>query len=465
VQLLDFIVLFLYLIIVSYFSLWASGKQASTKSFFLAEKSIPWWMIMFSVVATETSVLTFLSIPGIAYNSNFGFLQLALGYVIGRWLVAHYLLPLYFKEGLESTYEFLRNRWGVTAQRTGSFVFQVTRILSDGVRLFMTAIPMTLITGWSYQLSIIVIVAFTLFYTILGGLKAVVWADSIQFSIYIIGGFITIWVLGIIIDGGWISILRSASNEDKLLIFQGGNFLSYPYHFITAFFGGIFLSLASHGTDHLMVQRLLSAKSLNDSRKALIGSGVLALFQFGIFLMIGTGIWAFYEGETINSNNVFSKFIIDALPIGVKGLIVAAIFSAAMSSLSSSINAIASSIMSDWIKLIKPNKYNLRNSRLISIICGIVISISALLFTSSDNPLVEIGLTISSFTYGGLLGFFVLGLLNIEFSSLSVILGFISSIIIMILIIVFTPIAWPWYTLIGLTLMIMVSTIVRLLKK
>ena len=464
-QAFDFIVLFLYLVIVSVVSLLGSGKQNSTRSFFLAEKNISWWMIMLSVVATETSVLTFLSIPGISYNSNFGFLQLAIGYVIGRWFVACFLLPLYFEEGLESTYEFLFNRWGVKVQRTGSFVFQITRILSDGVRLFMTAIPMALITGWSYPMSILVIVVFTLFYTILGGIKAVVWADSIQFVFYIIGAFITIGVLGLGVEGGWMSILSNASREGKLLVVEGGNFLNYPYHFITALIGGMFLSLASHGTDHLMVQRLLSARNLKDSQKALIGSGFLALFQFGLFLIIGTGIWAFYEGKTMNSNDVFSSFIIDGLPIGIKGLIVASIFSAAMSSLSSSINALASTIMSDWIKSIMPQKYNLTNSRFISIICGLIIAFSALLFTSTNDPLVEVGLTIASFTYGGLLGFFVLGLSRIKFTSFSVIAGLLSSILLMIIIVVFTPIAWPWYSLIGLSLMVLVSTLIKWIEQ
>ncbi|MEE2877095.1 MAG: sodium:solute symporter [Candidatus Neomarinimicrobiota bacterium] len=464
-QTVDFIVLFGYLTVVSGVALWAGRKQTTARSFFLAEQNLPWWMIMLSVVATETSVLTFLSIPGVAYGGDFGFLQLAIGYVIGRWLVAHYLLPLYFEQGLESTYEFLRNRWGESVQRTGSLVFQLTRILADGVRLFMTAIPLALITGWSYPMSIAVIAGFTLIYTILGGIRSVVWADSIQFIIYLLGGAITMGVLGGLVDGGWSVILATAYAEKKLVLFHGGELVSEPYHFITAVVGGMFLSLASHGTDHLMVQRLMAAKNAAASRKALIGSGFMALFQFAIFLIIGAGIWVYYGGKEMNSNEVFSSFIIDSLPAGVKGLIVAAIFSAAMSSLSSSINALASSTMSDWVKTLAPSRYTLANSRLLSLVWTIVLAGGASLFTSTEGPLVEIGLAIVSFTYGGLLGFFLLGRMTTLFSASAVMAGFFSSIVIMIAIVRLTPVAWPWYTCIGLTVMVTVSYGVRFFQK
>ncbi|MBH32007.1 MAG: sodium:solute symporter [Candidatus Marinimicrobia bacterium] len=464
-QSVDFIVLFGYLTIVSGVALWAGRKQTTARSFFLAEQNLPWWMIMLSVVATETSVLTFLSIPGVAYHGDFGFLQLAIGYVIGRWLVAHYLLPIYFEQGLESTYEFLRNRWGEQVQRAGSLVFQLTRILADGVRLFMTAIPLAMITGWSYPVSIAVIASFTLVYTILGGIRSVVWADSIQFIIYLFGAISTIYILGGLIDGGWSAIISTASTENKLLFFQGGHIVSHPYHFITAVVGGMFLSLASHGTDHLMVQRLMAARDASAGRKALIGSGFMAFLQFALFLLIGIGIWVHYGGKEINSNEVFSSFIIASLPAGVKGLIVAAIFSAAMSSLSSSINALASSTMSDWVKRLAPSRYTLANSRLLSLVWTIVLAGGASLFTSAEGPLVEIALAIASFTYGGLLGFFIIGRIQTEFSASAVLTGFLSSIVVMAAVVRLTTLAWPWYTLVGLIIMVVVSYGVRWFQK
>ena len=465
VQTVDFIVLFVYLTIVSGVALWAGGKQSSAKSYFLADQNLPWWMIMLSVVATETSVLTFLSIPGVAYGGNFGFLQLALGYIAGRWIVARYLLPLYFEEGLESTYEFLRNRWGQSVQRLGSLVFQVTRILADGVRLFMTAIPLALITGWSYGVSIAVIAGFTLIYTILGGIRSVVWADSIQFIIYIMGAFVSIGLLNGLVDGGWSTIFSEARAAGKLAVFQGGDSVTHQYHFVTAVMGGMFLSLASHGTDHLMVQRLMAARNVEAGQRALIGSGFMAFFQFSLFLLVGTGIWVFNKGVGMNSNEVFSTFIIDNLPVGLKGLIVAAIFSAAMSTLSSSINALASTTMTDWIKWIAPDRYNLTTSRFLSLIWTVVLAGGATLFTSTEGSLVEIGLAIASFTYGGLLGFFLLGRMKAEFPASSVTAGFVASIAAMVVVVRFTAVAWPWYTIIGLSVMVATSVIMRIIQK
>lgn len=469
-QTLDFIVLFSYLIIVTSVALFMGRRQTSARSFFLADRNLPWWMIMLSVVATETSVLTFLSIPGMAYKEDLGFLQLAVGYIIGRWLVARLLLPLYFDQGIESTYEFILNRWGPSVQRFTSLIFLVTRILADGVRLFMTAIPLALITGWSYPLSIAIIGIFTLVYTLVGGIRAVIWADSIQFFIYLLGAGVGFWILVHAVEGGWGEIIRSATSQNKLDIFHFslnggiGTFLFRPYHFLTAVVGGAFLSMASHGTDHLMVQRLMAARDSRSGRKALIGSGFLVFVQFFVFLVLGAGLWTFYRGADMNPNEVFSRFIIEAVPAGLAGLLIAAIFSAAMSTLSSSINALASSTLTDWIKTSRPEKYNLAVSRALSVFWAIVLIGGASLFTTQTNPLVEVGLTIASFTYGGLLGFFVLGRLQRRFAPVAVVTGFTFSLIVMTVVIGFTDVAWPWYTVIGMTTMIIVSHIVELFQ-
>lgn len=431
-QQVDFIVLYAYLILVVGISAWAGRRQTSASSFFLGDRNLPWWMVMFSVVATETSVLTFLSIPGVAYNSDLGFLQLAFGYIIGRWVIAQALLPHYFHEGIESTYEFIRNRWGSFVQRFASLVFLGTRILADGVRLFMTAIPLSLITGWSYPLSIAVIGLFTLIYTLIGGIRSVIWADSIQFGIYLLGAGAVFVVLDGMVSGGWSAIFSTAAENGKLTMvhftFDGGfaGIIEHPYQFLTAVIGGMFLSMASHGTDHLMVQRLLSCRGIKGAQKALVGSGILAFIQFAIFLTIGAGIWVFFEGRTMKADEVFSTFIIDHLPMGLTGFIVAGIFSAAMSTLSSSINALASSTMTDWFKGSRPDRYNIATSRLLSVFWAVVLVGGAMLFTSEDTPLVEVGLSIASFTYGGLLGFFYLGRKAPEIHRYSVTFGFSS---------------------------------------
>jgi len=459
---LDFLILFLYFIIIISIGIFIGRNQTSTAHYFLGQKNIPWYLIMFSVVATETSVLTFLSIPGLSYYGNIGFIQLSIGYIVGRFFVSIFLLPKYFNNSVESTYEILKIKWGKNIQRFVSLVFQGTRVLADGVRLFMTSIPLALITDWSYPLCIFIITISTLLYSIYGGIKSVIWVDSIQFFIYLIGAIITIYYLSIFIDGGIYEIFEKGISNEKFKLFQLGNPITYQYNFFTSFFGGLFLSVASHGTDHLIVQRLLSAKNITSSRKALIGSGFIALFQFTLFLFIGIGIWVLYDGMNINSNEVFSSFLINYIPPGVKGLLIAAIFSAAMSTLSSSINSLSSSTMTDWIKDIAPNYYNIKFSKLISLFWALIISLSAIIFTSSTSPLVEVALSISSVTYGGMLGFFILNLSKTNFSPKNVFLSFIISFLIMIYIVNFTDIAWPLFIIIGFFSMIFTAFFINI---
>lgn len=458
-EILDTIVLIIYMTGVTGIALWAGRKQISAQSYFLGNRNLPWWMIMLSLVATETSVLTFLSIPGVAYVSDLGFLQLALGYIIGRWVVARFLLPRYFDQNLESTYEFIRNRWGPLTQRFASLIFMVTRVLADGVRLFITAIPVSLITGWSYPVSIAVIGGATLIYTLVGGIRSVVWADSMQFALYLGGAFVGFAVLNSGVDGGWPAILQTAGREGKLqfLHLESGSFLAEKYHFLTAVAGGMFLSIASHGTDHLMVQRLLASRDARSGQKALIGSGFIVFFQFALFMILGTGLWVYYKGADIQPDRVFSTFIVEALPAGVSGLLLAGIFSAAMSTLSSSINSLASSSMTDWVKPVWPQGHNLKVSRALSVFWALVLIGGASIFTSQESPLVEVGLTIASFTYGGLLGFFVLGRLKRDFPTGTVIIGFLASLATMVAVISLTQVPWPWYTFIGLSTMLVVS--------
>lgn len=460
---LDTVVLIAYLAGVTGIAVWAGRKQASAQSYFLGNRNLPWGMIMLSLVATETSVLTFLSIPGVAYLTDLGFLQLALGYIVGRWIVARFLLPRYFEQGLESTYEFVRNRWGTGTQKFASLVFLITRVMGDGVRLFMTAIPVSLITGWPYPLSIAVIGVATLVYTLVGGIRSVIWADSLQFAIYLAGAVIGFAVLNSAVDGGWGAIFHTAEQAGKLKFFhfgpglEGESFLSEKYHFLTAVGGGMFLSIASHGTDHLMVQRLLASRDARSGQKALVGSGFMVFFQFALFMILGTGLWVYYGGKGMAPDRVFSTFIVESLPAGVSGFLLAGIFSAAMSTLSSSINSLASSTMTDWIKTSWPRRHTLRVSRALSVFWAVVLMGGASLFTSQENPLVEVGLTIASFTYGGLLGFFVLGRLKWNFPPPTVIAGFLFSLAVMGGVIGLTDVAWPLYTIIGLFTMLGVS--------
>ena len=466
---LDVKVLFIYISLIVFIGLLAGRKQKNTKSYFLGDGKISWIMISFSVVATETSVLTFLSIPGVAYITNFGFLQVAIGYIIGRIVVAWFFLPRYYSEGIQSTYQFIGNKWGVGFQRFVSTVFLIMRVLADGVRLFMTAIPLTLITGWSFNFSILVIGLVTLVYTLIGGIRSVIYTDTFQFILYIFGAFITFNVINNLEPGGFSNIRSILMDANKLSIFQGLpnsiiELFTMPYNFIAAIFGGFLLSLASHGTDHLMVQRLLSAETIRDSQKALLLSGLLVFFQFAVFLFLGAMMWVLYDGIPIKPNLLFPWFILTHLPSGFTGFLVAGIFAAAMSTLSSSINSLASATVVDWIEPLKKNT-NLKTARWISVFWAIVLIGGAMLFTSSDSPLVEVGLSIASVIYGAILGFFIIRLFNLKVTNHSVLLGFMISIISMIFIWRISPLAWTWYVFTGTVIMLFISILLPYIKK
>ena len=343
------------------------------------------------------------------------------------------------------------------------------RVLADGVRLFMTAIPLTLITGWSFNFSILVIGLVTLIYTLIGGIRSVIYTDTFQFILYIFGAFITFNVINNLEPGGFSNIRSILMDANKLSIFQGLpnsiiELFTMPYNFIAAIFGGFLLSLASHGTDHLMVQRLLSAETIRDSQKALLLSGLLVFFQFAVFLFLGAMMWVLYDGIPIKPNLLFPWFILTHLPSGFTGFLVAGIFAAAMSTLSSSINSLASATVVDWIEPLKKNT-NLKTARWISIFWAIVLIGGAMLFTSSDSPLVEVGLSIASVIYGAILGFFIIRLFNLKVTNHSVLLGFMISIISMIFIWRMSPLAWTWYVFTGTVIMLFISILLPYIKK
>jgi len=423
----DIAIVFVYLIGVTLFGSWLGKHQKNTKDYFLGDRNLPWIAVSFSVVATETSTLTFISIPGLAYISNLNFLQITLGYLLGRIFISFVFLPAYYKGDIVTAYQFLGNRFGDKIRRFASVIFQITRLLADGVRLFATAIPLSVITGWSYPVSIAVIGILTVIYTYLGGIKAVVWIDVIQMFIYLGGAIIAAVFIIHNLPEGWNDVVSIAGSADKFDVFRWGfeggvkNFFSIDYTFLSGILGGAFLSMASHGTDQLIVQRLLSCRDLKQSQKALITSGVLVIAQFALFLMVGVLLYAFYNGQAIGagsgfiekSDQLFPKFIIEALPSGLSGIIIAGVFAAAMSTMSGSLNSLASSVMHDIYKPLfgknnSPAK-DLFLSRLFTAIWGIIFIGGAMIFKDKDNPVVELGLAIASFTYGGLLGAFLLG--------------------------------------------------------
>ncbi len=477
---LDVIIIILYLIGVAVFGILKGGKQKTAKDYFLSEKAIPWWAVCFAVVATETSALTFISIPGIAYVSNLNFLQIAIGYIIGRVIVSWFLLPKYFEGELLTAYTYLGKRFGAKTKNFASSVFMVTRVFADGVRLYATAIPIAIIfkgynlfsgtPDWQiYSIAIIMMAAITLVYTYLGGVRAVIWTDVIQMFIYIGGGILAVIVLTGLIPGSFGDILSGLSQKGKLEFFNfywAGDFFSKPYTLIASVLGGIFLSMASHGTDQLIVQRLLTTESLKKSQKALIWSGIIVFFQFALFLVVGSMLYVFFGGEVMKSDEVFPKFIIQHMPTGISGIIIAGLLAAAMSTLSGSISALSSTLVGDiykpyWGKN-KTDSQMLTVSRVIALVWAGILILSAFLFMNSNKAVVELGLTIASFTYGGLLGTFLLGVFFSKVKQTDAIVGFTAGILGMVFIIYFTKIAWTWYTLIGVIFTIVTANISKI---
>jgi solute:Na+ symporter, SSS family len=505
----DIGVIILYLLGVMAFGLIVSGRQKSTTDYFLGGRRIPWWAVLFSVVATETSTLTFISIPAVAYGGSLTFLQITLGYIAGRIAVSFILLPKYFKGQLSTAYQFLGDRFGDMMRNITSTTFMITRLLADGVRLFASAIPIAIILRLAgirvsnlniYLISILIISSVTLIYTYVGGIKAVVWMDVIQMGVYVGGALLA---AGIILArlpqsmGDTLGILQSAS---KLRLLHFGwdlsfkEFIAQPYTFLTALIGGGVFAVASHGTDQLIVQRLLTTRNLRSSQKALIGSGFVVLLQFALFLFIGFLLFGFYNGQNPSqlglstTDEIFAKFIVEEMPTGLSGLIIAAILAAAMSTLASSINSLASATTMDLYKPYwgKNNsaKKDLRASRIITFAWGMIITSSAYVFavlqtrSSGERPaVVELALGIASYTYGGMLGAFLLGILSKKVERRDAVVGFFSGLL-ALLFLVEGPvqnllpwesltIAWPLYTLCGSLTVILVghlSRIIRLLK-
>ncbi len=455
---LDLLVLLAYLFGVTAWGAWLGRGQKGGTDYFLGNRELPWGAVMLSVVATETSTLTFLSIPGVAYLGSLTFLQLTVGYLAGRIVVSLLLLPAYYRGNLTTAYALLQTRFGTGARRFTSGVFMVTRLLADSVRLFATAIPLALMTGWPFPVSIAIIGVLTLVYTYFGGIKAVVWVDALQMGLYLLGALLAALALQSLVPGGWGEILSAASAAGKLQALDFQTSLSVPYTFWAGLVGGGFLTMASHGTDQLIVQRLLTCKDLRASQKALVGSALLVMMQFLIFLLVGLGLWAFYGGRSFErSDEIFAVFIVNELPPGITGLLIAGIFAAAMSSLSSSINSLASASAYDFWAPLKGAEGDepriLRAGKAFTLLWAALLIGGAILFIplSKGTSAVEVALGIASVVYGGLLGAFGLGVLVPRADQRSAILGMVVGIGTVTAIWLTIPdrVAWPWFALIG----------------
>ena len=481
---LDAAVLIAYLGGVTALGMYFGRKQRDATDYFVASHTIPWWALMLSIVATETSALTFISTPGLSYGSapgagDLGFLQIVAGYILGRIVVAAVLLPRYFKGKMVTAYALLEQRFGMGARRFTSIVFMVTRGLADSVRVFATAIPIALIISptlhnkaFVMPAAILILGILTVIYTYRGGMKAVVWTELLQASIYLFGALSALVILGTSVNGGWSAIFAQSAAAGKTRLIDTYFGLDRAHTIWAGLIGGAYLAMASHGTDQLIVQRLLSARNLRDGQKAIIGSGIVVFIQFTLFLLIGLGLWAFYQGRVFPATDqIFPTFIIDRMPPGLVGLIIAAVVAATMSTHSGAINSLAAATTHDiYLPITKraaDAPETLKMGKLFALLWGTVLTLGALLFPQESNtPVVIVALGIASFTYGGLLGGFFLGVFWARANQRDAIIGMSVGIAAMSFVVFakplgawfpalaeplapFASIAWPWYVLIG----------------
>jgi SSS family transporter len=459
---IDLAVIVIYVVGCTALGAWMGARASGLKGYFLGESNIPAWAVMVSIVATETSTATFLSVPGVAYKGDCTFLQLPLGYILGRILVATLLLPSYFRGEIFTAYQVLERRFGGATRTTASILFLVTRTLADGLRLFLAAKVLEIITGWPISGAILALGLTTIAYTYLGGMKAVIWTDVIQFAIYITGALIALYILVGMLPGGMEELLGRAQAAHKFRMFNFSLTLKEPFTFWAGLVGGMVLNTATHGADQMMVQRYLSARSRGQATGALLASGFVILAQFALFLFIGVSLYVFYQdyaprlapdGGTLKPDEVFAYFIVHYLPAGgILGLVVAALFSAAMGTLSGSLNASASTTVNDLYRPLVPNADEgqlLRLSRTLTAGFGALQMAVAAGATRLEDSVVNNALRIASFTTGLVLGLFLLGILTRKVGQSAALVGLLSGLAAVSAVAYTGLVAWPWYALVG----------------
>jgi SSS family transporter len=464
---LDLIIIVVYLLGTLGVGWWFSRKQRNIRDYFLSGNDTPWWALTGSIVATETSTVTFISVPAYAFAANAGgvggdftFLQIVIGYLIGRVIIVGLFIPLYFKGELFTVYQVLDQRFGGRVKRTAASLFLVTRSIADGIRLFLTAIVLVALTGWADPVSILIIGVVTIAYTYLGGMAAVIWTDAIQLVVYLIGAVVAALVLLGKIPGGWNEVVAVGSELHKFNLFDFTFSLSRSYTFWSGVIGGAFLTTATHGTDQLMVQRYLCARNARQATLALLTSGVVILAQFGLFLLIGVMLFVFYQQTAAlppevaaRSDRVFPHFIVTQLPVGLVGLVVAAIFAAAMSTLSSSLNSLAATAVTDFYRPLfapdKTDRHYLNASRLFTALWGVVQIGVALSAIAMQGRGVDAVLAVASFTNGPVLGLFLLSTLTKSVGARGALAGVVTGILFMAFVWLQLKVSWQWYVLIG----------------
>jgi SSS family transporter len=452
---LDLAIIALYLAGITLFGLRFRKRQRTLRDYFLADRNIPWWAIALSIVAAETSTLTIISIPGLAYDTNLAFLQVVLGYLAGRVIISFILLPHYFRGDLYTAYELIERRFGRELRSLTAGLFLVTRAAAEGVRVYAVSIVVAIAVGTGEVASIAIITVLTLIYTFEGGLAAVIWTDVVQTLIYVSGTLVGLFSIVHLVPGGWPAIHSVAESAGKLRVFDFTPDFWKPYTFWAGLIGGAFLTTASHGTDQLIVQRLLAARNQRQSVAALLSSGVAVLFQFALFLIVGVMLFVYYRVPSASfgtPDRIFPTFIVSRMPHGISGLLIAAILAAAMSNLSAALNALASTSVIDFYLQRNPQvdeRRRMRLSRFMTLFWALVLFGLAVLSLHRVGRVVEVGLQIASVAYGALLGVFLLGVLTRRANQSGAIAGMLCGLVTELYLWTETRVPWTWYAMIG----------------
>ena len=453
----DYAVVCGYLVAITLFGSWFARFQKTTKDYFLTGRSVPWWAICFTIVATETSTLTFIGVPALCYGGNMTFLQLALGYAVGRVLVSVLFVPAYFRGDLFTSYELLQRRFGASVKTTAAAIFLLTRTLADGIRLFATALVISVVTGVPVSWTVLVLGVAMIIYTVRGGVAAVIWTDVVQMFVYVGGAILVFGSLLVRIPGGWSAFVASAAVAGKFTVFDLSLDPAAIYTLWAGLVGGVALTLATHGTDQYLVQRLLSARSSRQASAGLVLSGVLVVAQFVLFLLIGAMLFVYYQQAPLpaplsRNDEVLPTFIVHSLAGGPAGIIVAAIVAAA---LSPSLNAMAATTVNDFYRpYLRPDADEatlMRVSRRATVGWGLLQLTVALAAQWMDRSLLDAGLAVLSLTSGPVLGAFLLGVLNRTVDARSMLVGMVGGMVAIGLVSWSHTTAWTWYTFVGAT--------------
>lgn len=492
----DWLVIAGYLAGILAFGLWRGRGQTSTRDYFLGSRNMPWWGVGFSIVATETSALTFIGVPALAYGpDHLTFLQIILGYVIARIILAVVMVPHYFKGEIYSPYQLLAQAFGPAARRTAAGLFLLAGTLAAGVRVYVTCIPLQLMLGFGPEQilgAIVLFVALALTYTFFGGVKSAVWVEAVQFLIFLAGGLFALFYIPSLVPDGLAGAFQQAAAGGKLYWFNPTFSLARPFNLWMGLIGATFLVMSSHGADQLIVQRVLTCRSVGEGRKALVLSAVLILPLFLIFLLTGVMLWVYYQHYPelpiplpearpgVGKNDyIFPIFILTAVPAGLKGVLLVAILAAAMSSVSAALSALSSVATMDFYKGLarvqQTEAFYLRLSRAMTLGWGGLLMLVAFL-TSQVESVLNAAFALSGLTSGAMLGGLILALWWRRGQALPVVVGMVTGLLVMSALhalprlswsqawwerTVGVTVFWPWYTLIGTTVTIAVAALVR----